>query len=87
MLLVKRCPHTGVVNFYAEDEPFLAVATIARCNAVSDAEGFAWWCHAPDDSRSGFALDQSVAERQLMKSYATLLGQRPVLDDQRFAAG
>jgi len=87
MLLVKRCPHTGVVNFFSEDEPFLAVASIARSNADAATEGFAWRCHAPDDSRSGFALDQSAAERQLLNNYATLLAQRPIVEDHRFAAG
>jgi hypothetical protein len=87
MLLVKRCPHTGVVNFFSEDEPFLAVASIARSTGDADTEGFTWRCHAPDDSRSGFALDESAAERQVLYSYATLLAQRPVVEDHRFAAG
>lgn len=87
MLLVKRCPHTGVVNFYSKDEPFLAVASIARSSLDAVTERFTWRCHAPDDSRSGFAVDQSAAERQLLTSYATLLAQGPIADDHRFAAG
>ena len=60
-----RCPHTGVVNFFTEADPLLAVG----CVAESAASHFAWHCHL-DTPASGFARDMKVAEAHLRSAIA-----------------
>jgi len=53
----RRCPHTGVVNFY-DDEPLLAVGSVS---AGAEPAHFVWRSYA-DDQKSGVARDSAVAE-------------------------
>lgn len=68
MLLVRSCPHTGVVNFFDEYDPHIAVGSISRCGTA--AGRFAWRCYTLDTSLSGIAPDLSSAERRLVNTYA-----------------
>ena len=63
MLSAKRCPHTGVVNFYSEIDPHLAIGSIARCG--TSAAGFTWRCHGSGAERSGRAPDLESAQQRL----------------------
>jgi hypothetical protein len=56
-----RCPHTGVVNFFTEADPLLAVGSVS---AMATHEHFAWRCYL-DEPAAGIATDLAVAEAHL----------------------
>jgi hypothetical protein len=71
MLSSKRCPYTGVVNFYAASDPHMAVGSIARCGtAIEVTDGFTWRCYAGESLSAGHAPDLKTAERRLTNFYA-----------------
>lgn len=82
MLIVRRCPHTDVLNFYDDSDPHLAVGSVARCGTrAATAASFAWRCYADDQMASGIAADQATAERRLTNVYAmvqSLAGERGI---------
>jgi hypothetical protein len=57
LLLIKRCPHTGVTNFYLDDDPHLAVGIIARRGS-----DFTWHCVVGGPEQAGRAPDLETAE-------------------------
>ena len=65
MIIKTRCPHTGVVNFFTETDPLLAVGCVTE-NAASH---FAWHCHL-DAPASGVANDMGLAEAHLRNAIA-----------------
>jgi hypothetical protein len=58
LLVIKRCPHTGVTNFYSDDDPHMAVGSIAR----RDGDGFTWRCYTDGPELAGRAPDFETAE-------------------------
>jgi hypothetical protein len=68
----RRCPHTGVVNFYDRSNPHLAVGSIARCGTSAADHGFAWRCYSGEIESSGRAPDLQTAERRLVNFYAMI---------------
>jgi hypothetical protein len=82
MLSVKRCPHTGVVNYYSESDPHLAVGSIARCG--TSAVGFTWRCHAGGAERSGRAPDLESAQQRLTSFLVVAEGSAAGLLRPRF---
>jgi hypothetical protein len=67
MLLTRKCPHTGILNFFDEDEPHFSVGSIARCGTV--AEAVVWRCYFVSTVVSGTAPDVKSAERCIVASY------------------
>jgi hypothetical protein len=65
-----HCPHTGVVNFFAAAEPFLAIGSVIRTGA---AQPYHWRCYVGAESTAGAAPDMRSAERELVGSYRELL--------------
>jgi hypothetical protein len=65
VIIKTRCPHTGVVNFFTEADPLLAIG----CVAEGATARFAWHCHL-DDPASGVADDMGVAEAHLRNAIA-----------------
>ncbi len=69
MLLSKPCPFTGVVNFYHESEPHIAIGSITKCiaknTATESGPRYAWRFYALEGSPSGFADDEYAAEVKL----------------------
>ena len=61
MLIKRRCPHTGVVNFFSRSEPHLAVGSIVS----GDDHHFTWRYHAEPYERAGQADDMSDAEHEV----------------------
>ncbi len=61
LLVTKRCPHTGVMNFYSKDNPYVAVGSIARRTGAD----FAWRCYADGPELSGRAPDMATARERL----------------------
>ena len=53
MLSKRRCPHTGVVNFYFDTDPHLAVGSVV----VRKGAKIFWSCHTEPFERSGVAVD------------------------------
>jgi hypothetical protein len=68
MLLARRCPHTGVVNIFADAEPFLAIGSLVR----RDAATCHWRCYVGQPA-CGAAPDMRTAERRLVGRYRQLL--------------
>jgi hypothetical protein len=65
VIIKTRCPHTGVVNFFTEADPLLAIG----CVTERATARFAWHCHL-DDPASGVADDMGVAEAHLRNAIA-----------------
>jgi hypothetical protein len=65
VLLSKRCPHTGVVNFFETAEPHIAIGSITRRAAPHDQTAFAWRVYCADMIRAGVTQDPQSAERAL----------------------
>lgn len=70
MLNRRHCPHTGVVNFFAEAEPFLSVGSVIRADGA--AAPYHWRCYVGLEPGSGAALDLRTAERSLFNHYREL---------------
>jgi hypothetical protein len=62
----RRCPHTGVVNFYEKTEPLLAVGSVSTGTKPSR---YIWRCYL-DDQESGVARNISMAEANLRDAIA-----------------
>jgi hypothetical protein len=76
----RRCPYTGVVNFFAETDPFLAVGSVTKPGAP---EVYYWRCYTDDRRASGVAHDLKTAERHLSRHYSQTESAR---HDEAYAA-
>ena len=65
MLLIKRCPHTGVVNFYEPSEPHLSIGSITKCGTSAAGDAYAWRYYGIEKTGAGRAPDVSAAEQSL----------------------
>jgi hypothetical protein len=70
MLSSKRCPITGIVNFFDASEPFLSVGSVARCGTADKSAGYHWRLYQGGPDTAGFAADLSTAKHKLEVSYA-----------------
>jgi hypothetical protein len=61
MLSKRRCPHTGVVNFFFATDPHLAVGSVVKASQ----SGFVWRCYADPCAAGGAAADMKTAERRV----------------------
>ena len=61
MLSKKRCRHTGVVNFFADD-PHLTVGSAIK---VDRRVGYHWRCYTDPCAAAGAARDLKSAEREI----------------------
>jgi hypothetical protein len=61
MLSTKRCPHTGVVNFYFDADPHLAVGSVIKAGRAS----YQWRCYTDPCAAVGTAPDLRTAERRV----------------------
>jgi hypothetical protein len=62
----RRCPHTGIVNFYSKADPHLAVGSVAQASAPSS---YVWRSYL-DHRAVGVAADISSAETHLTNAIA-----------------
>jgi hypothetical protein len=67
MLNKQTCPHTGIVNYFANTEPFFAIGSITQ-RQNSDAK-FYWRVYNASKAISGMADDMKSAEKRLMCEY------------------
>lgn len=61
MLAKKRCPHTGIVNFFCDPEPFMAVGSIAE---TGGSGACIWRCYIGEEAR-GLSANMASAEARL----------------------
>jgi hypothetical protein len=54
----RRCPHTGVVNFYEKGEPLLAIGSVSE---ATEPAHYVWRSYL-DVPKAGVARDSAVAE-------------------------
>ena len=66
MITKRRCPHTGVVNFYEKGESLLAIGSVI---AGAEPAQFVWRSYS-DDQKSGVARDIVAAEVLLRNAIA-----------------
>ncbi len=66
MISKRYCPHTGVVNYFAVTNPFVAVGSVSKIGTQSH---YAWRCYL-DDPVSGTAPDVAIAETELKRAIA-----------------
>lgn len=77
MLSTRRCPHTGVVNFFFAADPHLAVGSIVKAERV----GYLWRYY-PDPCIAGSETNLKEAERRLAElcSLAAARDAAPMVD-------
>ena len=63
MLSKLRCPHTGLVNFFTDVDPFMSVGSII----ATAPRRYIWRCHLLDH-RCGVTTDPVSAESNLRKA-------------------
>lgn len=66
MLSKSRCPHTGVVNFFTQADPLLAVGSVAETGAPAR---YVWRCYVGDEA-CGRTADMLLAEALLRRAIA-----------------
>ena len=72
MLSKRRCPHTGVVNFYYSADPHLAVGSVIE----STQSGFLWHCYADPFEAVGSEADMKSAERRVRELCSRAASER-----------
>ena len=63
----RRCPHTGIVNFYGKTEPLLAVGSVST--GTKRSARYIWRSYL-DDQETGVARKISIAEKHLKSGIA-----------------
>jgi hypothetical protein len=61
MLTKRRCPYTGVINFFFEPEPFLAVGSITK---TARSKGYIWRSYVGEEA-AGLSTAMATAETRL----------------------
>ena len=61
MISKRRCPHTGIVNFFCHSDPLLAVGSVSQ---ATSATHYVWRSYL-DDRQSGVAANSAAAEALL----------------------
>ena len=69
MLSKLRCPHTGVVNFFTDVDPFMSVGSII----ATAPSRYVWRCHLVEH-RCGVTTDPTSAESNLTRALQKLPG-------------
>jgi ribosomal protein S14 len=61
VITTKRCPHTGILNFFVRADPHLAVGSVSE---DANPRQFVWRCYL-DGQGGGVAADLAIAEQSL----------------------
>jgi hypothetical protein len=61
MLSKRRCPHTGVINFYFAADPYMAVGSVIKAGQ----SGYLWRCYTDPCAAAGAVEDMNTAERRV----------------------
>ena len=66
MLSKQCCPHTGVVNFYTQADPFVSVGSIMKLGEKKQV--YCWRWYDAVQTISGVADDMQTAEVRLLRA-------------------
>jgi hypothetical protein len=66
VLYKRRCPHTGIINYFTAANPYMAVGSVSETEAPAR---FAWRCYIEDEA-GGLTSDMSIAEAHLRRAIA-----------------
>jgi hypothetical protein len=69
MLSKLRCPHTGIVNFFTDVDPYMSVGSII----ATAPSRYVWRCHLVEH-RCGVTADPMSAESNLRRALEKLPG-------------
>jgi hypothetical protein len=77
MLSKRRCPHTGVINFYSSEDPFLPVGSVVKAEGAR----YLWRYYADPCAGVGAVRDIVSAEAHLAQlcAEAELIDARSAL--------
>ena len=73
MITKRRCPHTGIVNFFSHTDPLLAVGSVTQATRATQ---YLWRSYL-DDRQSGVTADCAVAEARLRDAIARRPDAKP----------
>jgi len=62
----RRCPHTGIVNFFSHSDPLLALGSVTQARSPTQ---YVWRSYL-DDRQSGVTADRAAAEAHLRDAIA-----------------
>ena len=79
MLSKKRCPHTGITNYFTAANPYVAVGSVSETQSPSR---FAWRCYIEREA-GGMTSDISAAEAHLCRAIAVRERPRPMWHELR----
>lgn len=80
MLSKQRCPHTGIVNFFTQNDPFMSVGSIMK---QGDREGaYCWRWYDASSAIAGIASDLRSAEERLRQAHRSRSGPTDVREDR-----
>jgi hypothetical protein len=89
MLSRRHCPHTGIVNFFAESEPLLAIGSVVKAGKPAL---YHWRYYLGQGPAVGIAPDMRSAENCLLTCHRHYLlapahtDDEPIASDRRGAA-
>jgi hypothetical protein len=63
MLSKRRCPYTGVVNFFFTADPHFAVGSVVK----AEKSGYLWRVYADPCTAAGSVPDLSTAEQRVVE--------------------
>jgi hypothetical protein len=66
VLYKRRCPHTGITNYFTAANPYIAVGSVSESDMPAR---FAWRCYIEDEA-GGLTSDISMAEAHLRRAIA-----------------
>jgi hypothetical protein len=66
----KKCPVTGVVNFFDATDPYLSVGSVAKCGTAAKSQRYLWRVYEGGANASGYAPDLTTAKHEIEASYA-----------------
>lgn len=69
MFSTRTCPHTGIVNYFADTEPHFSIGSVVKSGAL---DCYRWRCHLGEPPGSGVAPDLQTAGRRLIRHYRDL---------------
>ncbi len=80
MLSKQRCPHTGIVNFFTQNDPFMSVGSIMK---QGDREGaYCWRWYDASRTITGIATDLRSAEERLRQAHSNRSDEAEVRHDR-----
>jgi hypothetical protein len=71
MLSRRRCPHTGIINFFPEKEPYFSIGSVTR---IASTSNYQWRSYVDDRPGFGVAPDMATAERFLVSHCRETVG-------------